>query len=75
MPSFIEPNHTEHVEIININSTPEQDRSQEVISIGSTPEQPINPANNNFENNFLRALFALSFGCLGQQQPQEQPRQ
>ena len=40
--------------------------------INSTPEQPINSADDNsVENNFLRA-FNLSFGRLGQQQPQNQ---
>ena len=38
----------------------------------TTPEQPINSDDDNsVENNFLRA-FNLSFGRLGQQQPQNQ---
>jgi hypothetical protein len=74
-PSSIETNDTvqqDHVEIVSINSTPDEDRSHEIISINSTPEQPINSADDNsVENNFLRA-FNLSFGRLGQQQPQNQ---
>ena len=74
-PSSIETNDTvqqDHVEIVSINSTPDEDRSHEIISINSTPEQPINSADDNsVENNFLRA-FNISFGCLGQQQPQNQ---
>ncbi len=77
-PSSIETNDTvqqDHVEIVSINSTPEEDRSHEIISINSTPEQPINSADDNsVENNFLRA-FNLSFGRLGQQQPQNQVQQ
>ena len=49
-PSSIETNDTvqqDHVEIISINSTPEEDRSHEIISINSTPEQPINSADDN----------------------------
>ena len=76
-PSSIETNDTvqqDHVEIVSINSTPDEDRSHEIISINSTAEQPINSADDNsVENNFLRA-FNLSFGRLGQHQPQEQQR-
>jgi len=75
-PNSIETNDTlqqAHIEVISINSTPEEDRSPEAISIGSTPEQPINSTNSNIENSFLRA-FNLSFGRLGQHQPQEQHR-
>ncbi|MCP3682947.1 MAG: hypothetical protein GY861_09675, partial [bacterium] len=77
IPSSIETNDTiqqDHVEIVSINSTPDEDRSHEIISINSTPEQPINSADDNsVENNFLRA-FNLSLGRLGQHQPQEQQR-
>ena len=70
--SSIETNDTvpqDHVEIIKIYSTSEEDKSQEVISsISFTP--PTNSANsddgNSVEENFIRA-YNLSFGRLGQQ--------
>ena len=58
-----------HVEIISINSTPDEDRSPKAISC----TQPINSTDSNIENNFLPA-FNLSFGRLSQHQPQEPQR-